>query len=312
MPKNTKKSSKSSNKLLSKLANLSKRARLLIVIFSFILIGGIYFTYKSFADIREGGIASTQFVFDDKKFPYGAEELEFTIKPLIQDHPDGVFFANQLWFKASSNTKTLSGNQAGYAGLQTSYGTTTKKKNVVFSIWKAKSGVTTMTDSTNRSFGHEGSGWQIYAPYEWNQNNEYRFKIRYSGTNSNGDDAWVASIINLSSGQKTPTLIGIIYVPGQWWGLDSSTAAFSEIFSSPSSRTCDNIPYIGVEFKALTLKTGNTIAPPTNQIMRYSEHGREICNYRTRISQIQYGVRHEMSSRIYNTDFRERNNYILK
>ena len=308
MPKNTKKSPKSKNKLLTKLGNLSKRARLLIVIFSFILIGGIYFTYRSFADIRNGGIAWTQFVFDAKKFPFGGLELEFTIKPLIQNHPDGVFFVNQFFFQGSSNAKTQKGNEAGYIGLQTSTGTVLKKKTIVFSIWKAKSGISTMSGGTSRSFDHEGSGWQIYAPYEWKQNTEYRFKLYYSGTNSNGDDRWVATVYG---GGKGAT-IGIIDVPGQWGGLDTSTVAFSELFSSPTSRTCDNMPYIGVEYKALTLKTGNTIAPPTNQIKRYSAHGREICNYRTRINQIQYGVRHEMSAQIYNTDLEERNDYIQK
>jgi len=310
MPKT--KNTKQKKSVFSKLAGLSKKARLAIFVLSFALIGGVYFTYRSFADIREGGIASTQFVFDDKQFPFGSEELEFTIKPLIQDHPDGLFFANQFWFKASSSGQKNAGNEAGYIGLQTSQGNQIGRKSVVFSIWKGKSGISFITGNISKSFSHEGSGWQIVAPYDWKINHEYRFKLKYGGTNKNGDDTWVASVLNVTAGQKTPSAIGIIAVPGQWWGLETSTAVFSEIFSSPTSRTCDNISYIGVEYKALTLKTGPKTIPPTNQILRYSEHGRQICNYRTRITPIQYGVRHEMSSRIYTTDFAEKNYYIIK
>ena len=314
MPKTNNKSPKSKNKLISKLANLSKRARLLIVIFSFILIGGIYFTYRSFAYERLPlHFASTLFGFDSKPFPYGATEIEWTVKPLINEHRDGVYMANQWWFEASTDSKNPD-RAAGYSGLQTSR-CAIKQKCVTFSIWRAISGSASIPGSMSRHFDHEGSGWQIIAPYQWVVNNEYRIKVQYIGTNSAGEDEWQASIRNAAAAPNTAKVIGTIRTPGSWWGMSNTLATFSEVFSSDGARTCNDIPYIAVEYKGYLMKNGNTVLGPTYQTREYKGVGRETssnCDYRTKITPIQYGVRHEMSGTIFNSDLGNNTRRVIK
>jgi len=286
----------------------NKKVRFFVVISIFVILGGGYFTYRSFAAIRNGGILSTQFDFDPKTMPYGAEELEVSIKPLMQNHPDGIFFANQFFFKASSTGKNNQ-NEAGYVGLQTN-NKEVGGKAVIFSIWKALGGTPGIAKSTSKYFTHEGSGWQIIAPYDWSANESYVIKVRFVGTNGAGEDQWRASVRNVKSARVTE--IGTIRVNGSWWGIDSSTVVFSEIYASTPNRTCNNMPYIGAEFKSFTLKAGNNVVTPYNQTLRYSAHGREICNFRTRLTPIQFGVKHEMSKDIYTNDFTDRNQPIIK
>jgi len=312
MPKT--KNTKQKKSALSKLANLSKRARLLIVIFSFILIGGIYFTYRSFAyDRLPLHFAATFFSFDAKQFPLGATEIEWTVKPLINEHRDGIYMANQWWFNASSDSKNPD-SAPGYAGLQTSR-CAIKQKCVTFSIWRANSGTAAIPGSMSRHFDHEGSGWQIIAPYQWVVNNEYRFKVQYIGTNGAGEDEWQASIRNAASAPNTAKVIGTIRTPGSWWGISKDLATFSEVFSSDGARSCNDIPYIGVEYKGYLMKSGNTVSAPLSQTVQYKGVGRETstnCNFRTKISPIQFGVRHEMSGSIFNSNFTETTTRVIK
>ena len=300
--------------MLSKLANLSKRARLLIVVFSFILVGGIYFTYRSFAyDRLPLHFAATIFSFDAKQFPLGATEIEWTVKPLINEHRDGIYMANQWWLNASSDSKNPD-SAPGYAGLQTSR-CIIKQKCVTFSIWRAISGTASIPGSTSRYFDHEGSGWQIIAPYQWVVNNEYRFKVQYIGTNGAGEDEWQASIRNAAAAPNTAKVIGTIRTPGSWWGISKDLATFSEVFSSDGARSCNDIPYIGVEYKGYLMKSGNTVSAPLSQTVEYKGVGRETstnCNFRTKISPIQFGVRHEMSGSIFNSNFTETTTRVIK
>jgi len=283
----------------------NKKVRFFVVIGIFVILGGGYFTYRSFAyDRLPLHFANTFFYFDDKPMPYGAEELEYVLKPIINDHADGVYMTNQFWFKGSSDSKNPD-LAPGYAGLQTSKCSYIGRKCVVFSIWRAISGTASIPGSTSRNFTHEGSGWQIIAPYDWSANESYVIKVRFVGTNGAGEDQWRASIRNVKSARVTE--IGTIRVNGSWWGLDTQVATFSEVFQSGSSnRSCLNIPYIGVEYNGYFLRAGNTTLRPFRQGIRYDGPGRETANCRnqSQITPLPGGVRHEMSGFIRNNDTR--------
>lgn len=269
-----------------------KNHKFIVIVVVIALSAGTYFTIASFASHQQR-VSNTysEFRFPDQ--PLGNEALEWSFKPLSNPAPQGFYWATQFWIKNSPDGKNP-GNATGYIGLQNS-ANQLGKKAVLFSIWRANGGVTWINGSVSRHFDHEGSGYQIIAPYDWNVGTEYRFRLQYSGLNGRGEKLWTATIRNTSN--NSTTTIGTIQVSGNWWGLDTVVSSWTEYYGG-SLTNCASIPYVGAEYTKYFMQTGSNSYFATSQTNKY-EAGQN-CLGNSRITPITYGARQEISGSIYN------------
>ena len=151
-------------------------------------------------------------------------DLEVTDAPEIDAHT--LFWTHQFSFVNGSG---------GYIGLQV----VGSQKKAIFSIWGA------ITGEPGNSFEENGSGWQIIIDYDWKLNRRYRLRIWKMEVEENGDEWWLASVYDYTSGSDT--VIGKILVPSSWGWLTSPSVTWIE-YAGYDNYDPEDIPYTRAVF----------------------------------------------------------------
>ncbi len=295
---NTKNSISRNNKLKNKglfgksfdLRN--RKVQFFVFILIIAVLGGGWNVYKSFASAGQA-ITNT---YTDFKFPNdqdavnGYSNLYWTVKPISDPSPQGIFWSHQFWFKNSQLDSKNPGLSAGYAGLQTG----ANGKTVRFSIWHSLNSYAGQLPNTKIGiFANEGWGNTVYAPFDWKVNTSYNFRVYKA--NSSPRIMWNADITDTSNGRTYR--IGTIEVSSNWGGLEPYTSVWTEYFGGTIAN-CSQIPYIGVEYLLVSVKNNSTRLP-VSQTDSY-EQGQN-CGNNSKITPIQYGSRQEIWSAINRT-----------
>lgn len=270
----------------------NKKVKFFVFILIFAILGGGWNVYKSFASAGQA-ITNT---YTDFRFPEdqdsvnGYSNLYWTVKPLSDPSPQGIFWSHQFWFKNSALDGKSPELSAGYAGLQAG----SNGKTVRFSIWHSLNSYAGQFPNTKTEyFGNEGWGDTVYAPFDWKANTSYNFRVYKA--NSYPRIMWNADITDTSNGRTYR--IGAIEVAGSWGGIAPYTSVWTEYFGGTIA-DCSQIPYIGVEYLLVSVKNISTRLP-TTQTDSY-EQGQN-CGNNSKITPIRYGSRQEIWSGINRT-----------
>lgn len=269
-----------------------RKVQFFVFIMIFAILGGGWNVYKSFASAGQA-ITNT---YTDFKFPNdqdavnGYSNLYWTVKPLSDPSPQGIFWSHQFWLKNSASDSKNPALAAGYAGLQTG----ANGKTVRFSIWRAsKANPGSIANTKSEYFDNEGWGLTLYAPFNWQVNTSYNFRVYKVSTGSGS--GWNADITDTSNGRIYR--IGTIEVNSSWGGLEPYTSVWTEYFGGTIAN-CSQIPYIGVEYLLVSVKNNSTRLP-ISQTDSY-EQGQN-CGNNSKVTPIQYGSRQEIWSAINRT-----------
>lgn len=190
-----------------------------------------------------GGMAAIDRRWPDTPKGYDDFETPFTVtkEPGSNGH---TYWAHQWSYQAK-------GSEGGYVGLQQRSG---DDKYVNFSIWGASSWRDLNSGTSCRPFGHEGSGVQCDAKYDWKENVEYRIKISQVD-----DKSWKASIFDTSSGSTTN--VATIVLPDNRGGL-SSLSQWVENYAQGDEqpKDCGDVPS-AVAVYGVPTANGGTVKP---------------------------------------------------
>jgi hypothetical protein len=148
-----------------------------------------------------------------------------------------LFWAHQFSFVNGSG---------GYIGLQI----VGSSRKAIFSIWDAVRG------EPGVRFTHEGEGWSIIIDHDWKIGERYRLRIWVLGREANGDEWWLGTVYEYSSGRET--VIGKILVPELWGWLGSWSVTWIEY---AGYQTCD-VPFTRAEFSNLYARNAAGDGPP--------------------------------------------------
>jgi hypothetical protein len=156
----------------------------------------------------------------------------------------GYFWSHQV---------ELQDGDTAYFGLQTlgRRPDGSEGKVAIFSIWKA---LGARGPGIAQPFSGEGEGYQTVIPYAWKPGRMYRLRMFRSGESRRGTE-WSATVRDESSGEVSP--IGTITVPKKWGGLGAWSVMWSERYTGPEVRTCDDVGYSRVTFTAPTADGGS-------------------------------------------------------
>ncbi|WP_175891658.1 DUF3472 domain-containing protein [Burkholderia cepacia] len=157
----------------------------------------------------------------------GNSSIDFSFN--VQSDPGEksyVFWAQQFWFETGPG---------GYLGLQRVGDT----KKIIFSIWNATSSVALMQGAVAESFGGEGTGQHVVAPFDWQQGHNYQFRLENSG-----GSWWEVSVTDLTTYARWR--LGKIQGLPTWGKLQKNVSTFTEIFVNGDG--CEQIPYARAAF----------------------------------------------------------------
>jgi len=151
----------------------------------------------------------------------------------------GYFWAHQAGF--------INGDTV-YLGLQTlgesPDGSTGKV--AIFSIWNALSA---SGPGIARRFSGEGVGFQTLVPYDWRAGQKYRLRVFQSGENRKGTQ-WTSTVRNEADGKEME--IGTITVPAKWGLLGNWSVMWSERYTGPEVKSCNDVGLSRVLFEQPT------------------------------------------------------------
>lgn len=118
-------------------------------------------------------------------------------------------------------------------------------KMAIFSVWGVHSGMIE-DNGWGTHFSHEGTGYSVRIPYEWQAGRTYRLEIKIIGRRSI-NHIFAAYLTDLSSGIKTR--IGRIAIPRNR-GVMKQLIAFHELFSfmQQTPETCEELSSSVVTF----------------------------------------------------------------
>jgi hypothetical protein len=176
--------------------------------------------------------------------PEGYADFEHGLT-IEREPPDGVGF---FW----SHQVELRNGETAYFGLQTlgERPDGTHGKVAIFSIWNA---LGARGPGLAQPFSGEGEGYQTLIPYEWKPGRTYRLRMFRSGETRRGTE-WSATVRDEATGEVSP--IGTITVPKKWGGLGNWSVMWSERYTGPEVRTCDDVGYSRVLFTPPTANHG--------------------------------------------------------
>lgn len=155
--------------------------------------------------------------------------IDFTFN--IQSDPGNksyVFWAQQFWFETGPG---------GYLGLQRSGAT----KQIIFSIWDATASVALMQGAVAESFGGEGVGQHVIAPFDWQPGHTYRFRLENAG---GAGPWWQVSVTDLETNENQN--LGKIQAHSGWGNLQRHVTTFTEVYLN--NGRCEAIPYARASF----------------------------------------------------------------
>lgn len=192
--------------------------------------------------------------YTEWNWPEAAGYSDFEHGLTIEREPPsgtGYFWSHQVG---------LRNGETAYFGLQTlgAHPDGTDGKVAIFSIWKA---LAARSPGIAQPFTSEGEGYQTVIPYEWRADRQYRLRMFRSGESRRGTE-WTATVRDQSTGEVST--IGTITVPKKWGGLGNWSVMWSERYTGPEVRTCDDVGYSRVLFTAPTANDG-TIKPSSHR-----------------------------------------------
>jgi hypothetical protein len=163
----------------------------------------------------------------------------------------GYFWSHQV---------ELRNGETAYFGLQTlgRRPDGSEGKVAIFSIWKA---LAARGPGLAQPFTNEGEGYQTVIPYEWRTDRQYRLRMFRSGESRRGTE-WTATVRDQSTGEVST--IGTITVPKKWGDLGNWSVMWSERYTGPEVRTCDDVGYSRVLFTAPTAD-GGSVKPASHR-----------------------------------------------
>lgn len=162
----------------------------------------------------------------------------------------GYFWAHQV---------EITNGATAYLGLQTlgRRPDGSEGKVAIFSIWNA---LAASGPGIAQPFGGEGEGYQTMIPYDWETKQKYRLRIFRSGQDRRGTQ-WTSTVRDESTGEERE--IGTITVPKKWGLLGNWSVMWSERYTGPEVRTCDDVGYSKVWFSEPTANNG-TVRPESH------------------------------------------------
>ncbi len=166
----------------------------------------------------------------------GYVDFEHRLTPEI-DPGSGVGY---FW---SHQVELVQGATA-YFGLQTlgRHPDGSEGKAAIFSIWNA---LDASGPGIAKRFDGEGEGYQTLIPFDWKAGRTYRLRMFLSGSSRKGTE-WSATVREEPSGREY--LIGTITVPKKWHRLGNWSVMWSERYTGPEIRTCNDVVYSRVRF----------------------------------------------------------------
>ena len=166
----------------------------------------------------------------------GFSNFEHRVTPEVDPGSDiGYFWSHQV--------ELLDGDTA-YFGLQTlgRRPDGSKGKVAIFSIWNA---LAARGPGLAKTFDGEGEGYQTLIPFDWKAGRTYLMRLFLSGSTRKGTE-WTATVREDPGGREQ--VIGTITVPKTWNRLGSWSVMWSERYTGPEVRTCNDVGYSRVRF----------------------------------------------------------------
>ena len=165
-------------------------------------------------------------------------DIQFEVAPPVGTT---TFYSNQFAL-ADANNQYVDG---GYIGFQTNFNGEGLRRSVLFSIWNSTGATASGPGAFCQTFGHEGSGWQCFMPYDWVAGKNYRARVVKQGALG-----FSGYIVDLSTNPPTETLIGTIQARADnpdepsatVAGIGASMSQWVEWYG-PRMGGCDNITY---------------------------------------------------------------------
>lgn len=152
------------------------------------------------------------------------QQVEFSLKPLV----DPGRMANVFW----SNQFDFAGGQTAYTGMQSNGGA---PRQFLFSVWDATEARPGPLGSTCEAFDGEGEGRHCKVLYQWQEGQEFTFRVEHEG------DRWFGVTVDVSTGESFK--IGSIQAQSSHISGDNMST-WTEYFEwSYDSSTCLNQPY---------------------------------------------------------------------
>ena len=125
-------------------------------------------------------------IFWDKNENYCYDiDLEITNAP--EEDVKVLYWGHQYGFMK---------DPAGYIGLQI----VGSQRKAIFSIWDVKNGC---PSEICMPIEEDGRVWRCLINYDWENNKRYRLRVRSLRIEANGDEWWIGSVFNYSTGQET-------------------------------------------------------------------------------------------------------------
>lgn len=177
----------------------------------------------------------------------GYVDFEHGVTPEIDPGPEvGYFWSHQV---------ELVRGETAYFGLQTRgrWPDGREGKVAIFSIWNA---LAARGPGLARAFDGEGEGYQTMIPFDWKAGRTYRLRMFLSGSSARGTE-WTATVREDPAGRER--VIGTITVPKKWHRLGNWSVMWSERYSGPEIRSCNDVGYSRVRFREPVANRGTVV-----------------------------------------------------
>lgn len=160
------------------------------------------------------------------------------------------------------------GPEGGYIGLQQRGA---DQKAINFSIWGA-TGWDAEGPTRCGFFGHEGSGVQCSAAFDWQEGATYHIRVR-----STAQGRWTASITDTASGQTT--VVATIHVPANYFGI-KSLSEWVEDFAQGAGQhaRCEDVPATVAVYGVPTLEGKPPVRSRPRTYGKCAHIGRASCS----------------------------------
>lgn len=125
-------------------------------------------------------------IFWDKNKNYSYDiDMEITDAP--EEDVKVLYWGHQYGFMK---------DPGGYIGLQI----VGSQRKAIFSIWDAKN---ERQSETCKPIDEDGRVWRCLINYEWENNKRYRLRVRSLRKEADGDEWWIGSVFDYSTGHET-------------------------------------------------------------------------------------------------------------